>query len=171
MSNKEFQDHVLPLKNKLFAYAISLLKKREEARDVVQDVMLKVWEEKKPLSEYRSLEAWSMTLTRNRALDRMKRKDWHQEDISESYDLSHRSPDPYKSLEKKDALDKIRSLMKQLPEKQREIMFLRDFQEHSYDEISDLLEIDVTKVKVYLHRARKFIKVELQKMNYNNVGY
>jgi RNA polymerase sigma-70 factor (ECF subfamily) len=170
MSNQEFQDHVLPLKNKLFAYAFSLLEKREEARDTVQDVMLKIWEEKKVFSEYRSIEAWCMTLTRNRALDRIKRKDWRQEDVSTMYSLKNSAEDPLSQLEKKDALEKIRLLMKGLPEKQREIMFLRDFQEHSYDEIAEILQIEMSKVKVYLHRARKFIKVELKKMNYHNVG-
>jgi len=169
MTSEQFKTKVLPLKHKLFAFAMSFLSNSEEARDIVQDVMVKVWEEGKSIDEYKSIEAWCMTITRNKSLDRMKRKDYRQEDVETLYDLNGGGDDPHAVLEKSELMSKIKKLVKKLPSKQREIFVLRDFQEHSYEEIAEILEIEMNQVKVYLHRARKFIKEEINKLQLHGI--
>lgn len=169
MTPDQFKSKVLPLKNKLYAFAMSFLSNSEEARDIVQDVMVKIWEENKSIEEYRSIEAWCMTLTRNRALDRIKRKDYRQEDVTQMYDLHELTDSPDVILEKTELLSKIKKLVSTLPAKQREIFVLRDYQEHSYEEIAEILQIELNQVKVYLHRARKFIKEEITKVQLHGI--
>lgn len=169
MTTEEFKSQVLPLKNKLYAFALSMLSNTDEAKDIVQDVMLKVWEENKDLNDYRSVEAWCMTLTRNRSLDRMKRKDYRQDDVTELHDLKQSDRDPLKALSEKEMVAKVKKLVGKLPSIQREIIMLRDFQEHTYEEICDILSIEMNQVKVYLHRARKFIKEELRKLQVHGI--
>jgi RNA polymerase sigma-70 factor (ECF subfamily) len=169
MTPEEFKIQVLPLKNKLYAFALSMLQNAEEAKDVVQDVMVKVWEEDKELKEYRSVEAWCMTLTRNRALDRMKRKDYRQDDVADLHDLKQEGRDPFHALSEKEMVARVKKLVGKLPALQREIILLRDFQEHTYEEICEVLNIEMNQVKVYLHRARKFIKEEITKLQVHGI--
>ncbi len=60
-----------------------------------------------------------------------------------------------------DTMQQIKKLMSMLPEKQRQIMQLRDFDEFTYKEIADLLNIPMNHVKVNLSRARKTIRQAL----------
>ena len=83
MTQEEFQNNVLPLKNKLYCFALSILKNKEDARDVVQDTMLKIWQNNKALDEYKNIEAWCMTMTRNRSLDKLKLKSNRHERVED----------------------------------------------------------------------------------------
>ena len=56
-------------------------------------------------------------------------------------------------------------MMAGLPEKQRQVMHLRDIEGYTYNEICEILEIDMSQVKVNLFRARNSVREQLQKMN------
>ena len=73
MKKISFQNDVLPLKNKLFRLALRITLNREEAEDVVQDTMIKVWNARDRWQELDSIEAYSLTITRNLSLDRIKK--------------------------------------------------------------------------------------------------
>lgn len=165
MTKEEFENNVLPLKNKLFCFALSILKNKEESRDVVQDVMLKIWSSGKKLKDYNNLEAWCMTLIRNRSLDKLKVKSNRFEQVDGKYDISSETPDPMKKLVQKDLLDRIGKIIETLPANQQEAIQLRDFQGYSYKEIAEILEIDMNLVKVNIHRARTTIKKQIIKLN------
>jgi RNA polymerase sigma-70 factor (ECF subfamily) len=54
--------------------------------------------------------------------------------------------------------------MQQLPEIQKSVLLLRDYEGYSYDEIGDLTNLSTSQVKVYIFRARKFMKTYIGKM-------
>jgi RNA polymerase sigma-70 factor (ECF subfamily) len=62
-------------------------------------------------------------------------------------------------------MKRIGELMTSLPEKQRQVMHLRDIEGYSYNEISEILEMDMSQVKVNLFRARNTVREKLQKIN------
>ena len=72
MKEISFQNDVLPLKNKLFRLALRITLNREEAEDVVQDTLIKVWNARDRWQELDSIEAYSLTIARNLSLDRIK---------------------------------------------------------------------------------------------------
>ena len=61
MKEISFQNDVLPLKNKLFRLALRITLNREEAEDVVQDTLIKVWNARDRWQELDSIEAYSLT--------------------------------------------------------------------------------------------------------------
>ena len=65
MTIEEFKSEVMPVKNKLYRFALRLLGDSEDARDTVQEILLRLWKKRDKLSEYRSIEAYAMTMTRN----------------------------------------------------------------------------------------------------------
>jgi RNA polymerase sigma factor (sigma-70 family) len=68
------------------------------------------------------------------------------------------SATPYEAVVTNDVFDRVRSLLNHLPEKQRDIMRLRDIEGLSYQEISEALNVPMEQVKVYLFRARKAVR-------------
>ena len=73
MENISFRTTVLPLSDRLFRLALRITMNRAEAEDVVQDTLLKVWEQRNEWEQIDSLEAFALTICRNRALDVKKR--------------------------------------------------------------------------------------------------
>ena len=62
-------------------------------------------------------------------------------------------------------MERISQLIAGLPEKQRQIIHLRDVEGYSYNEICDIMEIDMNQVKVNLFRARNAVREKLMKIN------
>ena len=74
MTQTEFLNIVMPFKNKVFRLAKRLLVSTEEAEDATQEVLLKLWNNKKNVQAYKNVEAFSMTMTKNFCLDKLKSK-------------------------------------------------------------------------------------------------
>jgi len=74
MTVETFKIEVLPLKHKLYRFAKRLLKNATEAEDIVQEVFIRLWSRREKLSEYKSIEAFAMTITKNLCLDNLKSK-------------------------------------------------------------------------------------------------
>ena len=74
MNQNEFVKSIMPFKDKLFRLAKRLLLSTEEAEDATQEVLLKLWNKNENLSNYNSLEAFAMTMTKNYCLDQLKSK-------------------------------------------------------------------------------------------------
>lgn len=151
----------MPTKNKLYRFALSYLKNEEEAKDIVQEVLLKVWNRKVSLSFYRNIESWCMTLTKNLSLDRIKSRQFQLNASRENLPDIASDDSPYKETELNSTISMVKTFIDNLPERQRDIMHLRDVEGYTYQEIADILKLDVNKVKVYLFRARKTVKQKM----------
>ena len=158
MENISFRTAVLPLSDRLFRLALRITMNRAEAEDVVQDTLLKVWEQRSQWEQINSLEAFAIAICRNRALDVLKRAGRNTKSLDEVDDVHSPMPNVQSSMEAREQLSLVRSLMDSLPELQRTIMLLRDIEGKTYQEIAQTLDISETQVKVYLHRARTKIK-------------
>lgn len=172
MSLELFKTRVLPVKDKLYRFALRFLKDEDDARDVVQEVLIKVWNKREGMGQLENMEAWCMRITRNVSLDRLKSKHSKYTDpIKEGFDVSSgENETPYRTAEMSDMMKNIGSFIEALPEKQRQIIQLRDVEGYSYQEISDILEIDMNQVKVNLFRARKAVKENLLNINAYGLG-
>lgn len=73
MKEISFRNDVLPLKDKLFRLALRITLNREEAEDIVQDTLIKVWNSRDKWQQLDSIEAYSFTIARNLSLDRIKK--------------------------------------------------------------------------------------------------
>jgi RNA polymerase sigma factor (sigma-70 family) len=165
MNLEDFETRVLPAKNKLFRFALRLLGSSEEAKDIVQETMIKVWNGR-DMAEVQNMEAWCMRITKNLSLDKLRsRQRKSTSSIDERFDMVHESLSPHEKTEIKESMKRIDELMAALPDKQRQVMHLRDIEGYSYNEICDVLEIDMNQVKVNLFRARNAVREKLVKLN------
>lgn len=166
MQKAQFTAEVLVHKDKMYRFALSFMGNEEEARDLVQDVLLKLWESRNQLGDIRSIEAWCMTLIRNKALDKLKRAERKLRVVSENGRPDERwhahEESPQRAFENKELGSMIEKAMEALPEKQRSAFHLRDVQGYSYMEICELTETEMNQVKVNIFRARKALQSALQ---------
>jgi RNA polymerase sigma-70 factor (ECF subfamily) len=74
MTSEEFKEKVFVLKDKLYRFSKQILADDMDAQDAVQDVLMKLWTVKDELQRYESIEAFAMTMTKNRCLDKLRQK-------------------------------------------------------------------------------------------------
>lgn len=162
-----FQHDILPLKNELYRLALRITLSREEAEDIVQDTMIKVWNNRERWQEIESIEAYCLTICRNLSLDALKKKDNQHESIEEdgNHLTNATSTNLQEAIISKDRIQLVRQLVDALPEKQRACMQLRDFEGKQYKEIAAILDISEEQVKVNIFRARQAVKLRFQELD------
>jgi RNA polymerase sigma-70 factor (ECF subfamily) len=157
---------VLPLKNELYRLALRITLNSAEAEDVVQDTLIKVWDKRDSWQEINSVEAFSLTICRNLALDRLKKKSNDNLSIEEeSTEPVSATSNPLEQTLQNDRIDQVRRLINELPEKQRSCIQLREFEGKSYKEVAEVLGISEEQVKVNIFRARQTIKQRFEKLD------
>ena len=162
MNQNEFVKSITPFKDKLFRLAKRLLVSTEEAEDATQEVLLKLWNKNENLSNYNSLEAFAMTMTKNYCLDQLKSKRaGNMKLVHDNY--TNREPSLLQKLEDKDNLDWVEKVINQLPEQQRLIIQMRDIEQYEFEEIAKILEMNETAIRVALSRGRKTIRAFMLK--------
>lgn len=159
MKNISFRNDVLPLKNVLYRLALRITMSREEAEDIVQDTLIKVWNKRGDWQDIDSIEAYSLAVCRNLALDRNKMAANDNAPLDESHaEAADTASGPYEHMMQKDRVDTVRRIIESLPEKQRSCMQLRDFEGKPYKEIARILGLTEEQVKVNIFRARQTVK-------------
>jgi len=137
----------------LFRYSFSLLRNKEDAEDVVQEIFTKHFENPEHYRGDCSIKTWLFTLTRNCCFDKMKKKKiFHSETESDIVDNAY---NPVFRIEAKMVLQEA---LKLLTPEQNELLFLKDYAGYSYLEISELTGLSLENVKIKLFRTRKKLK-------------
>ena len=161
MKKVSFQNDILPLKNKLYRLAVRITLNPEDAEDTVQETMMKVWNRRQQWEQIESMEAFCMTICRNLALDKTRRMAADDQSLEaneiDAPDHSHHA-NPEEQTIQQDRIRLVRQIIDQLPEKQRSVMHLRDFEGKSYKEIATILSITEEQVKINIFRARQTVK-------------
>lgn len=156
----DFQHDILPLKDIIFRTALRITMNREESEDIVQDILVRLWQQRDELTRVDNLEAFALASARNLALDRVNK--FEQKNISlveETHDrVDVWQQSAIEQMEQDERLSIIHSLIGNLPEKQRTILQLRDVEEKSYKEVAAILNLSESDVKVNLFRARNSLK-------------
>ena len=166
MDLEAFQKRILPAKNKLFRFALRMLGNEDEAKDIVQEVFFRVWKGREGMDTIRNWEAWCMRITRNLSLDRIRINNRQNTlPMGEGFDVRHDALSPHDRTEMHESIQRVGVMIASLPEKQRQVIHLRDVEGYSYNEICVILDLDMNQVKVNLFRARNAVREKLLKIN------
>ncbi len=145
----------------LFATAVRLLGDSREAEDLVHDVFLTLWEKAPDFAEDRgSAFAWAVTLTRNRAIDRLRQRKRRLEllaeatpgniELTESHENIPSSPD---DLQMKEQAAKVREAVSGLPRDQQDALELAFFKGLTQQEIATHLQQPLGTIKARIRRG------------------
>jgi len=160
MTQKEFLNIVMPFKDKVFRLAKRLLISTEEAEDATQEVLMKLWNNKEKIEDYKNVEAFSMTMTKNFCFDKLKSKQSQNLKIVHS-NYEDNNTSLQKQVELNDSVHWVSRIIEDLPDQQRMVIQLRDIEEYDLDEIAQMLDMNNTAVRANLSRARKTIREKL----------
>ena len=160
MTKEQFNKDILPLREKLYRYALSLTLDTALAEDVLQDVFIKLWTKRDQLEKVQNQEAWCIRVVRNQSLDRIRQRKRQPVELEKV----HYAVAAADSLEHQDLLGQIQLVLEKLPEQQREIFRLRELMGYSNAEIEEILHLNHSQVKVSLFRARKIIRKQMDKI-------
>jgi RNA polymerase sigma-70 factor (ECF subfamily) len=156
MEQDQFKQEVVPLRNRLFAYAQRLLEQTEDAEDVVQDVFLKLWDMRYELKKYDSIPALSVQITKHLCLNRLKA--FRHPQPLDGVTLASEMPSPYVQLEQKDSLSQVMRLIDRLPGLQQTLLQMKHVEGLEVEEIAGLTGSTPEAIRMNLSRARRKIK-------------
>lgn len=148
-------------KNKLYRFALRIVKDDLLAEDVVQEVHVKCWQNKDALESMENPGAWMMRVTKNLCIDKIRAQRTTTDLDSVSYSVQAHDPIPDNAAETSDLMQVLRMTMETLPPKQKLVFHLREIEGMQYKEISEILNITTDEVKINLFRARQKIKEKL----------
>jgi RNA polymerase sigma-70 factor (ECF subfamily) len=147
----EYQDQAWTL-------ARYLLKDPAEAEDACQEAFVKLWHNQDRIDPDK-IRPWLMRVTRNLCLDRLRRR--HPTEEWQEWQKPDDGPGPMQELQQHELGEWLKHSINGLTEPYRSLVVLRDVHQHSYEEVASVLELSLTQVKVYLHRARKQLREQL----------
>jgi len=130
--------------------------------DIVQDVFIKLWENRHQIKEDRSLKSYLFTIANNLALNYIRHAKIvmkFQQEFSEESSLQE---SPQAALEKKEAHEKLLTCIAALPEKQRIVFMMSRIEQLSYQEIAERLDISIKTVESHIGNALKTLRKLLQ---------
>ena len=165
MVARDFKTSVLPISKKLLRFATHFLKDEDEAKDVVQDVFLKLWQKRDELEKVENMDAFAMQMTKNRCLDLIRARKVIPIDATIDRKLKQETVDVHSRVELGEAAQQIKMLINRLPDLQRTVMQLRDIDQLSYEEIAEATDLQINAIRVNLSRARKKVRDEFLKIN------
>lgn len=156
--SKRYRQWVKEYQDQAWTLARYILKDAQEAEDAVQEAFVKLWNNQDSIDPER-VKPWLMKVTRNGCLDRLRRRRDNVE-----FDESHMAGEvrgPMQGLATSELSGWLRRSIEGLKEPYRSLVVLRDVHQHSYEDVAGMLELSLSQVKVYLHRARKELREQL----------
>lgn len=162
MNASEFKQRFLPLNARLYKAAYLMLGNEDDAKDVVQDVYLKLWDRRDSLNNIYNDQGYCMRTVRNMCLDRLRTvpPDIVDKPPEELPIISEE--DSSSNIERNETARLIKQCIASLPTQQQQVIRLREFGECSMQEIVEATGLNAVNVRVLLSRARKALRNQLQ---------
>jgi len=158
MNVKEYNQSVDLYSDNVFRFILKNIKDEERARDIVQDSYEKLWRNAENVN-VEKVKSYLFTTAYHTMID-IIRKDKRQ-----TYLEDYRIPEETHDEQYSDLSEVLNEAVKQLPDIQRTVILLRDYEGYSYKEIGEVTTLSEAQVKVYIYRARVFLKNYIGKMD------
>lgn len=150
-------------RERLFAYAFSILKDEEAARDLVQDLFIHFWENKVFLQIHTGLAAYLVRSVRNRALDQLKKVQTQQKLQNNLYQIEGEKMVLDDKMIIAELGQQLEAAMSKLPPMPAKVFRLHYIEQLSYAEIASRLQISPATISNHMTRALKILRQELRK--------
>ncbi len=162
MNSDGFQIVVREQKNRVYSYAAMLLRNQAEAQDVVQESMVRLWQNQSKV-EQAGAPMWLKRTAHNLCIDRIRRRKVRSEVGTEGLEATSTdgSPGPDRLAQSDQLGYEIERALEQLSEDDRSVLILREVQERPYAEIAEMLALPMGTLKARLHRAREQLRKKL----------
>jgi RNA polymerase sigma factor (sigma-70 family) len=167
--NERFTQLVDQHRDRIYTFAYYHLGNREEAEDVSQEVLIRLWKHWQNIKA-QGISAWITRVTRNACIDAIRKRKRYdamvkvEEDCESRLSSAPTGGGQQSILDKIEFRDRLEKALAELDEPYRTIVILREIQEMTYEEISHVVEMPLNTVKVYLHRGRKALRDQMREI-------
>ena len=156
-------------KKPVLNYALRVTGNRADAEDVVNEVMMAVFVKKDVYQPIAKFSTWIFTITRNSCITKLRKKKnifslWVRNEEGEDELLDPADPAavlPDQLVKEREVTVHVKKAIEKLPETQREALVLREYQNLTYEEISQILGCSLDNTKILIFRARERLRQEL----------
>ncbi|MFI3259912.1 MAG: sigma-70 family RNA polymerase sigma factor [Rikenellaceae bacterium] len=152
MNNEEFKRYIESISGRMMRFAVAILRSEADAEDVVSGVVERLWHRREHLLSDGSASSFAMSAVRNGCYDHlryMRRR--HSVELTERLEAANGEISS-------DRVEMVRYAIGQLPDRQREVLHLKDIEGYEVEEIAKLLDIEPTNVRMILSRARRSLR-------------
>ena len=154
-----YNELVKRYKDRLLNFVFRYFNNVEQAEDVVQDTLIKLYTHASYYKNVAKFSTWIFTIAKNNALtelrkNKRKKTDSLWTDDGKFIDISSKEESIESKVQNEIAIDQLNKFLDEIPENFRIAVVLRDFQELSYEEISKILEIPIGTIKSRINRGR-----------------
>lgn len=151
MTAEQYNISVDQFSDKVYRFILKNIKNEDKAKDIVQDSYEKLWINVE-LVTFEKVKSYIFTTAYHTMIDLIRREkkkvDFECVNVKE---YSH-------NKQYTDLKEILKQAVDQLPDIQKSVVMLRDYEGYSYKEIADITELNESQVKVYIYRARMFLK-------------
>lgn len=159
MTADEFKQLFLPCHQQLYRVAFRLTGNREDAEDIVQETLMKIWNSRGRLGRLNNPAAFCMATLKNVFVDSVRRNHRQLDSGISADEVTVASDtDIDRQIESRDAVTALTGLIDRLPPNQRDVMRMRDIADISFEEIEASTGLSPGNIRTLLSRARKKIK-------------
>jgi len=162
MTTIEFQAAVLEHKDRVHNYARYLIRDPDEASDIAQECLLRLWRHRDLVEPGPACRNWLLRAAHNLCIDRVRRRSTRMEiRQDDAPDPADGRPDALRVAQSAQAARLLQHALSELTDRDRAIVLLREIEGLPYDEIAELLGLNLGTLKATLHRAREKLRVAL----------
>lgn len=151
MNSEQYNESVDLYADGMFRFILKNIKDEDKARDIIQDSFEKLWRNIENVN-HQKVKSYLFTTAYHTMIDLIRREK-RKEDFENVDVKKYSHSDQYSDL--KEILD---AALEKLSDIQRSVILLRDYEGYSYAEIASITDLTVSQVKVYIYRARKYLK-------------
>lgn len=163
MDLEKFKSDIIPLRSKLFRYAYKMVEDKDEAEDIVQETLLRLWSKREQLTEVSNPIGLAMQISKNICIDKLRSR--HPTYDMEEHPVLTHDQTPYTYAEVNDSVNIIKQIIERLPGLQQRIIRMRDIEGFELKEIAEITGTTIAAITVNLSRARKKVRDEYMKYN------
>jgi RNA polymerase sigma-70 factor (ECF subfamily) len=160
MEETVFKHLVFCHRDSMYRLAGNMLHNESEAQDIVQTIMLKLWQQKDRLAGLTNIKAYVMQAVKNECLNKMRQ----QQMLTRHLAIAGSMKPVSENIGRNNVKELIHGFINTLPQKQKLVMILKDVEEMENSEIARLLDMEEGAVRTNLARARQKLREWLQKI-------
>jgi RNA polymerase sigma-70 factor (ECF subfamily) len=153
-----FEPLVLPYRQRLLALAVRMTRNSEDAKEVVQEALLRAYRSLRRFDTSRSFRNWVLQITANAARDRARRTIRDAKMTARAEDLPAGGPDPESPLVAREFRSDLMKCLSVLSARERDVFILRDLEDLDIKETAQALGCSSVSVRVHLSSARRKIR-------------